>query len=135
MRLRCREPGWSELELLRVDLRLEPDADAAELDSAVLSLREELLDLDVGAVKRPAFGPPPEGAKAVDATIVGALVVEAGKDVISAVVRTIQGWVGRGRSRSVRLQLGEDTIEISDPSADDQRRLIEAFLVRHAEGS
>lgn len=118
---------------LRVDLRLEPDADAVELDDATLSLQEELLELDVDAVDRPASGPPPDGAKAVEATILGTLLVTTGKEVIAAVVRTIQGWVGRGKSRGVKLQLGEDSIEITDPTADEQRHLIEAFLARHVE--
>ena len=116
---------------LRVDLRLEPDADAVELEDAALSLRDELLEFDVDAVERPPSGPPPEGAKAVEATILGTLLVEAGKDVIAAVIGAIQGWVGRGKGRGVKLQLGQDTIEITDPTADDQRRLIEAFLARH----
>jgi hypothetical protein len=118
---------------LRVDLSLEPDADAVELDDAALALREELLDLDVDAVERPASGPPPEGAKAVEAMILGTLLVEAGKDIIAVVVQTIAGWVGSGRSRSVTVQLGDDKIEISDPSAEDQRRLIESFLARHVD--
>jgi hypothetical protein len=118
---------------LRVDLSLEPDADAVELDDAALALREELLDLDVDAIERPASGPPPEGAKAVEAMIIGTLLVEAGKDVIAAVVQTIAGWVGARKGRSVTVQLGEDKLEISDPSADDQHRLIEAFLARHIE--
>jgi hypothetical protein len=65
--------------------------------------------------------------------ILGTLLVEAGKDIIAAVVQTIAGWVGSGRSRSVMVQLGDDKIEISDPTADDQRRLIESFLARHVE--
>ena len=126
--------GGSNLEL-RVDLRLEPDADAVELEDATLSLRDELLELDVDAVERPPAGPPPEGAKAVEATILGTLVVEAGKDVIAAVIGAIQGWLGRGKSRSVKLQLGQDTIEITDLNAEDQHRLIEVFLARHVEAS
>lgn len=118
---------------LRLDVELEPDADAVEIEGAALNLREELLELDVDTVERPASGPPPEGAKGVEATLVGTLLVSAGKEVIGAVVRTLAGWVSRDKSRSVRLQLGGDIIDITNPSEEDQQRLLEAFLARHAE--
>jgi len=117
---------------IRVDLGLDSEADALELEDAALNLREELLGLDVDAVERPVSGPAPEGAKAIETTLAGVLIVTAGKEVIVAVVQQIRQWIGRGKGRSVKLELGEDTIEISHPSAEDQRRLLEAFLARHA---
>ena len=47
---------------LRIDLGVEPDADAAELDEATQQLRRELLELDVENVERPSAGPAPPGA-------------------------------------------------------------------------
>jgi hypothetical protein len=32
----------------------------------------------------------------------------------------------------VKLTIGEDSIELSSVSAEDQRRLVESFLARHA---
>ena len=122
--------GPESLEL-RVDLGLDPEADALELDDAALNLREELLELDVDAVERPVSGPPPEGAKAIETTLVGTLIVLAGKEAIAAAVQQVRQWLSRGKGRYVKLQLGEDTIEISDPSAEDQRRLLDTFLARH----
>lgn len=117
---------------IRVDVGLDLEADDLELEDSTLALREELLELDVDSVERPLSGPPPEGAKAVEVALGATLIVAAGKEVITAVVSKVAGWVGRDRGRSVKLQLGEDTIEITDPSKEEQRRLLEAFLARHA---
>jgi hypothetical protein len=52
--------------------------------------------------------------------------------VIGAVAATVAGWIGRGGSRSVKLEIGGDSIEASGVSGENQARLIEAFLASHA---
>jgi hypothetical protein len=47
-------------------------------------------------------------------------------------VRTIQSWVERTSSRSVKVTLDGDTIELTNASDDAQRQLVESFLARHA---
>jgi hypothetical protein len=116
---------------LRIDVGLEPDADAGELDAATLQLRRELLELDVEDVERPSAGPAPEGARAVEAALLGTLVVKTTSDVLGAVVHAIAGFLTRSPNRSVTLEMHGDSIVVSNPSAEDQRRLIEAFLARH----
>lgn len=68
--------GLDSLEL-RVDLELDPEADALELEDSTLDLREELLELDVESVERPASGPPPEGAKSAEVVLGATLIVAA----------------------------------------------------------
>jgi hypothetical protein len=124
----------STLEL-RLDVGVEPESDATELDEATVELRRELLELDVDEVERPATGPPPPGARAAEASVLGALIVTATPEVVVAVVRTVAGWISRRLARgvkSVRVEIAGDSIEVTDPSDEDQRRLIEAFLARHA---
>lgn len=116
---------------LRIDVGVEPDADAAELDEATRQLRQELMELDVEDVERPSAGPAPPGTRAVEAALLGALVVTATQELVSAVVRAVTGWLGRRPGRTVKLEIGGDSIELTDPSAEDQRRLIEAFLAHH----
>jgi hypothetical protein len=118
------------VELL-VTAELDPGADDAELEGRTLDLREELLELDVEQVRSPPAGPAPDGARAADAALLGTLVVTLGQEAIGAVVRAVAGWLSRGGSRSVRLQLGDDSIELSDVSAADQRQMLETFLARH----
>jgi hypothetical protein len=50
---------------------------------------------------------------------------------VGAVVRAVSGWLGRRPNRSVTLEIDGDSIHVTDPSAEDQQRLIDAFLVRH----
>jgi hypothetical protein len=118
---------------LWVTAGVDPDADAAELEGRTLGLRQELLELDVEAVRHPLGGPAPEGARAGDATLIGTLVVTVGREAIGAVVRAVAGWLSRGGSRSIKMQLGDDSIELTDVSAADQQRMLEAFLARHDE--
>jgi len=119
---------------LRVDVAVAPDADAAELDDATLQLRRELLELDVSRVERPAGDSPPPGARAAEVAVVGTLLVTVTQQVVAAVVRAVTGWIGRRDSRSVKLEIAGDSIEVTDPTAEEQRSLIEAFLARHVGG-
>jgi hypothetical protein len=113
-----------------VDVGLEADADAEELDEETVRLRSELLELDVEAVERQSGGPPPPGAKAVDVAVLGSLLVALGRDAIPAVVRTIESWVSRRPDRSVKMELGGDSIELRSVSTEEQERLLGAFLER-----
>ena len=117
---------------LRLDVAIEPDAEAVELDEATAQLREELLELDVDAVHQPRGEPPPPGARAAEVALLGTLLVGVGREAVAAVVRTIEAWVARRSSRTVKVTLDGDSIELGNVSDDDQRRLIESFLARHA---
>jgi len=117
---------------LRVDIGLDPDADATELDQETLQLREELLELNVDAVNRPSAGPPPQGTRAVEAAVLGTLLVELGRAVLGPAVQAIAGWVARRGTRSVKVTLDGDTIELSNASQEDQREILKTFLARHS---
>ncbi len=116
---------------LRVEVGVEPDAEAAELEEATARLRGELLELDVIDVRRPPGAPAPPGARAAEVTLLGTLVVSAAQDVLGAVVQAIAGWIGRGHQRSVRLEIAGDSIELTNSTVEEQRRLLEVFLARH----
>jgi hypothetical protein len=118
---------------LRIEVALPDGADAEELDEATRALRGELLELDVDAVERPAE-PAPAGARAVDAAVLGTLVVGLGRSALTVVTGMLERWVARAGNRSVVLELEGDRIEVSGVSAADQHRLIEAFVARHGGG-
>ena len=101
---------------IAIAVRLEADADSAELEDATSQLRRELLELDVDDVKAPDGGEAPPGTR-------------------GAVGAAIQSWVARRASRSVKLTIDGDSIEVSNVSPEDQRELIESFLARHAPDS
>jgi hypothetical protein len=122
---------------LRVDVGLAPDADAAEFDEATRQLRSELLELDVTDVALLAEGPPPPGARALDAAVVGVLAVTAAREVVTAVVRSLERWVDSRSDRTVTIKLkhGEKSIELSGASRNDWHPLLESFLTRDSASS
>jgi hypothetical protein len=69
---------------------------------------------------------------------VGALLIAVGQSFegLRSVVSVIRDWLNRGAGtgRAVRLELGGDTLELSQASAADQERLIELFIRKHATG-
>jgi hypothetical protein len=110
------------------------EADQEELERLTQQLRRELLELDVETVERPKEGKPPAGAKGIELSAIGSLLVETATSsaLLGAVVKVIQSWVAARRGRSVKIALGDDFIEVSGVSSDDQRRLIEQWIAAHA---
>jgi hypothetical protein len=104
------------------------DSDAEELDRLTRQLRSQLAELDVDAVEPISGGPAPEGTKALDWVIVGGLLVRAGPAALSAVARTVQAWVARDARRSVTLRHGDRELVLAAATAEQQERLVEAFL-------
>ena len=109
-------------------------ADAEELEQLASSLRTELLDLDVDAVERARTKAAPEGARAVEALVAGAVLVRLvrNKDALSSVVKTVRAWLGEHRQRRVRIELDGDVLELSGVSDEERERLVDAWIERHA---
>jgi hypothetical protein len=118
---------------LRLDLALDGDAGAEELDAATRDLLGELRALDVDSAERASGGPAPEGARAVEVALLGSLVVKLGQAAVGPVARVLQDWLARRSGRTIKLTLGEDSIELSGGSAAFQREMIETFLRARAE--
>jgi hypothetical protein len=116
---------------LSLKVELETDAGADEHDELTRALREELLELEVESVERPANAAP-EGTRGADAVALGTLLVTLGQGALGIVTSAIGRWVARRGDRSVTLELDGDRIELSGVSEEEQRRLIETFVARHA---
>lgn len=120
---------------LRLQLS-EEGADAERLATLTGFLRDDLLQLDVQDVTSVPHGDAPPGSRAFDAAAVGALLVSLGSTVdgLRAVVSAVRNWLARGQGvrRTVRLEIGGDTLELSEASIADQDRLIDLFVRRHA---
>jgi hypothetical protein len=111
-------------------LRLEgDDADLIELDRLTRQLRRELLPL-VDDVRPCSAGDAPLGARAVDATQIGSLLVTlaTAPEVLRSVVGLVRDWLGRSRARSVHLEVGGHVLEVTGVSTVDQHRLIETWI-------
>jgi hypothetical protein len=121
-------------------LLLEEDgADAERVDLLTGHLRRELTQLDVDGVRPLPDVEPPPGTRALDAAVIGGLLVTLGQSGagLAAVITAIRGWLARtpGPARTVRVELGGDVLELSQASAAEQDRLIELFVGRHSAGS
>lgn len=78
---------------LRIDVDAGRGADAEEPGRATVWLQEQLRELDVDDVSPVREGPPPPGAKAVDAVAVGALLVKVATSTgLASVVATVRSW-------------------------------------------
>ena len=114
---------------LAIQIEPEEGADATELDQITDQLRSELLDLDVEAVQRVSKGEVPEGARAVDMAILGALLVKLGPGAIIQVVRGIQSWLTRSRiARSAELTINGQSIKVTGVSPAKQEELINVWM-------
>jgi hypothetical protein len=123
------------------ELRLhlsEEGADAERLAMLTGYLRGELLQLDVEDVTALRADEPPPGSRALNAGIVGALLIALGQSAegLRSVVSAVRDWLrrGEGTRRTVRLELDGDALELSQASPADQERLIDLFVTRHTGG-
>ncbi|WP_030991892.1 hypothetical protein [Streptomyces sp. NRRL S-1813] len=105
------------------------DTDADELQSLGEQLRRALLELDVEDVQLARQGAAaPEGAKPGEVIAVGALVVTTVPLLVRQVLQLVDTWLRNRPLRSVTVEIDGDTIELRNASAEDQRRLIDAFV-------
>jgi Flp pilus assembly CpaE family ATPase len=110
----------------------ESGADPERLDELTLMLRDELLNLDVDDVEQVRDGEAPSGTRGLELAALGALLVTLNQstDVVAHVVNTIREWLKRDPepTRTVRVTLGDRTIELSAASNEQQDRLVAEFV-------
>lgn len=117
-------------------LRLaEEGADDERVERLSGLLLGELRQLDVEEVAALTKGQPPPGARGLDVTDLGALLVTLGSsaEALRSVVGVVRQWLGRGdgAARTVRLEIGGDVLELSGASEAGQQRLVEFFVREH----
>lgn len=125
----------TKLTELAAVLDAGPDYDSEELLELTQGLRGELLELDVDSVGLGSRGEAPGGAKGADMLAFGGLAIQFAlkSSVLRSVVDATVAWLGRQQARSVKLTLDGDTLEVMGISSDEQSRLIEQWVARHAD--
>ena len=117
--------------VVRVEL-LDPDSDPETRDVLMLDLREELVQLDVESVSTVPGGPAPPGSKGLDMAAAAALLVQVQGSItaLSVLVSAVRTWLRRGKDpgASVKLTIGEQTLELSHATSEQQDRLVQEFL-------
>lgn len=105
-----------------------------ELDEAARSLRRELLELPVHDVVDVPAGSAPAGARVIDATVIGAVIVLVNSSValLASLVTAVRAWRRNTIPDStIRLRFGDDEIELSGVSDEVQARLLDDWARRH----
>lgn len=122
----------NELQILLA----EEEAEAERVAELTGYLREELLELDVDDVTTLPGEEAPPGARAVEVAQIGALLVTLGSstNALNQVITVIRSWMGRHHHThpSLRLQMGDDVLEIHKATDDQITEAFEMFLQRHS---
>jgi hypothetical protein len=110
------------------------DSDAEELADLSGGLQAELLGVDAASVAPLTAGEAPEGAKGIG-TLAGWLLVQFGNlDGLRAVVAAVRRWASRTGS-TVEVSIGGDTLKVTGATSQQQDKIIDAWLTRHAPGA
>lgn len=109
-------------------------ADDEELEELTRLLRDELLELDVDDVDIVEGGEAPDGTKAASTFSWGNLLVTmaASGGVLTSLIGAVRSWLSRNEGKSVTLVIGEDRLELSNLSSEEQAKLIDVFVRRHS---
>ena len=114
-------------------LQSDSDVDDNELDELTIDLRRRLLeDMDISAVQHAVSGSVPHNAKSADVAEVGALMLTLSPMALRSMFQLVQEWLKYRPVRTTKVAIGDDSIELTHLSDADQRRLIDAFIERHA---
>lgn len=108
-----------------------PDGDAEEAAELALRLRDELDELDGVSARLARGGPPPPGSKGAGAVEWGTLVVQLlSSGALTALLTSATGWVARNRRGTIRVKLGDDELELTGATSEEQRRLVADWVER-----
>lgn len=109
------------------------DSDQLELAQWAGQLYLELQDLDHFPVELLIPEVAPEGAKGAGAFAAGLAARLTTVDGVRALIAAVRGFVSR-TGRSVEVSIGDDKLIISHATAEQQEKVIDAWLARHAVG-
>jgi hypothetical protein len=119
---------------LRVSI-LDDEGDDASLERGSIQLSQQLGELDVDSVTGLPGGEAPDGARSGSVAALGALLVSLNPSakLLLSLVQTVRGWLTRGGgSRTVRLEVGGDVLELTGTTSAVQDRLVDEWIRAHA---
>jgi len=111
----------------------DADADPERLDELTQALRRELLELDADSVDQATAGPAPEGTRGLELAAIGALLVKAAasSEMLVKVIGVVRGWLRSGpprNQRTLRLTIGDQSIELTHATDVQQQQLVDQFI-------
>jgi hypothetical protein len=109
------------------------DTDAEELAKLALRLRAELLELPVDSVRLATDADGTDGAKGAGIAAGGLLILLlAEREVLRGLIGGIRSWLKRQGNRTIKLTIGDDTLELTGIGSAEQDRLVDMWVSRHA---
>lgn len=116
--------------IVHLSLRSADDAPPEEIEQLTAALRSDLLTLDVEQVTTVGGGTAPEGAKAIELTQLGELLIAASMSpvLLGQLVGLVRTWIGRRRGVEIELEVGDAKLQIRGASADDTQRLVDSWI-------
>ena len=108
-----------------------PGTDEKDLDELAHLLSDELFELDnIESIEIATSSQPPVGAKGspIELGTILIKVAEAGGFV--ALVSFFSNWLARDRRRSLKLSIGDDSIELTGLSKAEQQELTRWFQIQ-----
>ncbi len=115
----------------------EPEVEPDEAERSARRLRAELKELDVESVTPVTSQTSPEGAKGIDASILGTLLItlSAAGGVFAVLIETARDWLARSTTaRRISMTIDGDTIVLEKASVQERSDLIDAYIRRHEVG-
>jgi hypothetical protein len=111
----------------------ESDVDIAQVEQSMRQLRAELNELDVESVVWMTGEKLPSGAKGLDASSVGSLLITmTSSGVFTGLIATVGDWLARNVSaQRISVTIDGDTIVLDKASEQERSALIEAYVRRH----
>jgi hypothetical protein len=106
------------------------DSDSEELDELTRQLLDELAELHLLLVELARGGKLPEGAKGEPIGVGTILVKIAEAGGITGLVSVLGSWLSRDKRRALKLQIGDNKLEVTGITRGEQARLIKWFQIQ-----
>jgi hypothetical protein len=121
-------PSNSSRSIVRFSVSLTD----SHVERALASMHDELVtipDLDVRRVVKP-LDASPSGSKGQLGDV--SLLITAATPALSVVAGILRTWLISRPRRSIKLTIGEDSIELSAASLKAQSDVLDLFLLKHS---
>ena len=107
-----------------------PGVDDEESADLTRSLRQQLINFEVGKVEATHKGSLPEGAKG-DVLSLTTLAVSLAPAAITTMMGILQTWLSRHQQASITVESGGDKLTLTGTLSDEQQQMVEGFLNRN----
>jgi hypothetical protein len=105
-----------------------PHAEEDDPEQLAQQLTDELNELDdIQSVKPVREGEIPKDGKGVPIAVGTLLIKLAETAGVTALFNVLGSWISRDRSRTLKLQLGDASLELSGLSRPEQQELVDWF--------